>query len=174
MNNVLTRNSLSRAVNIFARLFQIFNKHLNFYDCQQKAQKRIVCVYQHEEENYIKSFGGNIFSKIAQNAEDEPTMLQVRENKMGKEFLYLIPKKTLLFKKILEYFHEVTGHGSDMYVRMWATREGFYIPNALPALAKYRRSCITCRKKAEIHVGSEARTCGGQTASHWLYGNSMQ
>ena len=114
----------------------MFNKSVHFYDCQQKAQKHIVCVYQHEEENYIKSFGGNIFSKIAPNAEDEPTMLQVRENKMGKEFLYLIPKRTLLFKKVLENFHEVTGHGSDMYVRMWATREVFYIPNTLPALAK--------------------------------------
>ena len=38
------------------------------------------------------------------------------------------------------------------YVRILATREWFYIPNALPALAKYRRSCITCRKKADIRV----------------------
>jgi transposase InsO family protein len=79
-------------------------------------------------------------------------VLQVRENKLGKEFLYLIPKQCLLYKKVIEHFHRETNHGSDLYIRMWATRAGFYIPNALPALAKYRRQCIICKKRADVRV----------------------
>ena len=71
---------------------------------------------------------------------------------MGKELLLLIPKKTLLYKRMIEYFHDSTQHGSDAYIRMVAVRKGFYIPNALPALAKYRRSCLICKKKADVRV----------------------
>ena len=52
----------------------------------------------------------------------------------------------------MEYVHEETGHRSELYTRMWTTREGFYLPNALTALAKFRRACVVCKKKADIRV----------------------
>ena len=152
IEEILTRNEFSRAINILARIFQLFNKSLDLHDSQEKAKEKIVGVYQNENQEYIKSFRGNIFSKITPVEEGKPTMLQVRENQMGQEFLYLVPKQCLLNKKLIEHFHKVTDHGSDLYIRMWAIREGFYIPNALPALAKYRRSCLICRKRADVRV----------------------
>ena len=128
IEEILTRNDFARAINILARIFQLFNKSLDLHDSQEKAKETIVGVYQNEKQEYIKSFRGNIFSKITPVEEGKPTMLQVRENQMGQEFLYLVPKQCLLNKKLIEHFHKVTDHGSDLYIRMWAIREGFTFP----------------------------------------------
>ena len=110
VDEILTRNELKKATNVIARILQRFGKNEtkieNFCDFQEKARKLIVCAYQSENQDYVRSVGGNIFSKITSENELEPTVLQVRENKLGKEFLYLIPKKCLLFKKVIEHFHK--------------------------------------------------------------------
>ena len=90
---------------------------------RDKSLKLTFCIYQQEAHKYIDTFGGHLFAKVLPTQEDEPVYLQVRENKLGKQFLYLVPRKTLIFKKIIEYVHEETGHRSDLYSRMWATCE---------------------------------------------------
>ena len=52
-------------------------------------------------------------------------------------------------------------HGPDEYLRLQIVRQGFYLPGALPRLAKYRRKCVFCKRRADVrsinkkgHVGS--------------------
>ena len=152
VDNLLKRKSLSFAINVLARIMKWRNPDIGFSDCQNKMRQLIFVIYQLENMAYVKSFGGHLFSKIVPKSVDEPTFLQCRQNVMGPSKLLLVPKKTRLFEKIVQQFHNETGHASDEYIRMWLIRHGIYLPNALNALAKFRRSCIHCRKKAEKRV----------------------
>ena len=152
VNRLLERNCFKRTVNILSRILRLLNQSLDEHSAREKSLKLIFCAYQQEAQKYVESFGGHLFAKVSPTEKGEPTYLQVRENKVGKQFLLLVPRHTLLFTKIVEYVHNETGHRSELYTRMWTVRNGYYLPNALPSLAKYRRSCVVCKKRADVRI----------------------
>ena len=116
IDNLLQRRSLAFAINVLSRIIRWKNQDITFSECQNKMRKLIFVIYQQENEDYIRNFGGHLFSKVAPKSEEEPTYLQCRKNVMGTDKLLLVPKGTRLFQKVVEQYHRDTDHGSDEYI----------------------------------------------------------
>ena len=148
VHDLLTKHSFNITVNILSRILQLSNKY-EVSEARQRAIEIIVACYQQENSSWCSNFGGHLFHKLEPASLGEPIYLQARQQQLGKEYLLLIPKHNLLMEKIIESFHFPL-HSSDEYIRTQIVRAGFYLPGALPRLARFRRRCVTCKRKQDM------------------------
>jgi transposase InsO family protein len=153
VNELLTRHNFNTTVGILSKILQL-NKKYEVSVARERAIELIVAVYQQEEADWCRTFGGHLFYKLEPANLGEPIYLQARSNQLGKEFLLLIPKNKLLMDKIIHHFH-VQLHASDEYIRTQLVRSGFYLPGALPRIAKFRRNCVTCKRKQDTRSNTK-------------------
>ena len=150
------------AVNALARIFKWKSKEIMSV-CQENATNLIFTIFQMQQADYVRNFRGNTFTM--KNDGNLCTILVGWDTCYGSTQLKLIPHNTLLCEKICEYFHNKC-HGSDSYVRSDILKNNMYLPHALKILAKYRKRCTVCRKRAQKQLITKMGQIGENRLNH--------
>ena len=173
VNGLLLKHSFQKTVGILSRILSLSRKY-EASAAQERATEIIIATYQQEESSWCDSFGGCLFYKLTPDVPGEPIYLQARQQQLGKEFLLLIPKHPLLMEKIIQHFHHShIVHYSDEYVRTRIVRAGFYLPGALPRISKFRRACVTCKRKADARCPTKMGHIGDRLKNKTFMENSV-
>ena len=133
-------------LNILTRM--LMWKSGSFLLCQRKAENKIFRMFQAESIEYISMFKGNGFYTAM--SPDGIHMVIGRKTFAGTTDMKLVPPKTLLYSRIIHWFHrKYHRFASAGYIRTQLQVSGYYLPQALKNLKSIQDKCSLCRRRIQ-------------------------
>ena len=150
IDGLFTRcSSYQKIINILARLFyywkmKTIDSKNDFYSAQIKAESKIISYFQKKEKTYLDKFNGGPYYKGEENG---LIVLYGRKTPQGKTKLKLIPPKTILYKRICQFYHKKFENQSSQYVAAAIINAGYYLPGVVKTLKAIQSRCSLCRRR---------------------------
>ena len=149
IHQIMTKKSnYFRAKNIIARILDMKRRKVDKIDNMSKAQidaeNLIFKHYQEKKRDYVQKFQGHIYTKTE---EDGLVVLRGRKTPRGTTSMKLVPKGTLLFKRITHAYHNSHKYDSAAATSTQLIKDGYYVPGLVQRLQALQKRCPACRRR---------------------------